>query len=57
LSAAWGRSTVALTGGIHWQRLRAKLVSARASGERLTRGAKVAATASGLTSARAMLGR
>jgi len=57
LSAAWGRSTVALTGGVRWQRLRAKLVSTRASGEWLTRGAKVAATASGLTSARAMLGR
>ena len=45
------------TADMRGQRLRAKLVSARASGERLTRGAKVAATASGLTSARAMLGR
>ena len=44
---AWRRCTVALTGGVRWQRLRAKLISARVSSARLTRGANVAATAGG----------
>ena len=44
---AWRRCIVALTGGVRWQRLRAKLISAGASSARLTRGAKVAATAGG----------
>ena len=44
---AWRRCTVALTGGVRWQRLRAKLISARVGSARLTCGANVAATAGG----------
>ena len=44
---AWRRCTVALTGGVRWQRLWAKLVSARVGSARLTRRANGAATAGG----------